>query len=136
MAMMLLVGCGSKLPTAKIAVGDKTVSVEIAATEPTRAQGLMHRDAMAENHGMLFIYPRQKPLSFWMKDTRIPLSIAFADKTGKIVKITDMTPYSTTSVKSLYPATYALEMNQGWFQRNDIEKGDTLTDLPTHIEVK
>jgi len=129
----LLMGCGTKLPTATITVADKSVRVEIASTDASRAQGLMHRDALGKDRGMLFIYPQQKPLSFWMKDTRIPLSIAFAEKSGKIVKIVDMTPFQTDSVKSLYPATYALEMNQGWFDENGIEKGDVITDLPTDI---
>jgi len=132
----MLVACGSKLPTAKIVVSGTPITVEIAATGPDRAQGLMHRDHMAADHGMLFIYPDQKPQSFWMKDTRIPLSIAFADKKGKIVKILDMTPYSKDSVKSLYPAMYALEMNQGWFATKGIEKGAMITDLPTDIEAK
>ncbi len=131
---VLLTGCGSKLPTGKITVDGKPVSIEIAATEANRAQGLMHRDSMATNHGMLFVYPVQKPLSFWMKDTRIPLSIAFADKKGKIVKIEHMRPFSKESVKSLYPATYALEMNEGWFGDNDVQKGDMITDLPTDID--
>jgi uncharacterized protein len=130
---MLILGCGSKLPTAQISVDGNKIHVEIAATKASRAQGLMHRDHLADNRGMLFIYPRQEPLSFWMKDTRIPLSIAFADKSGKIVKIIDMTAFKTESVKSLYPATYALEMNQGWFDEREIAKGAMLTDLPTDI---
>ena len=133
---ILVLGCGSKLPTAQISVDGHRVQVEVAATKASRAQGLMHRDHLAKDRGMLFIYPRQEPLSFWMKDTRIPLSIAFADKSGKIVKIVEMTAFKTESVKSLYPAIYALEMNQGWFAEHDVAKGDQLTELPTDIDAE
>ena len=128
--LTLLLGCGSKLPTGNLMVDGHAVSIEIAATESARAHGLMHRDSMPEDHGMLFVYPKQKPLGFWMKDTRMPLSIAFADKTGKIVKIVEMTPFSTDSVKSLYPAKYALEMNKGWFDSKGVTKGAMITQLP------
>ena len=90
----------------------------------------MHRESMPDDRGMIFVYREEKPLSFWMKDTHIPLSIAFADRSGKIVKIKDMDPFSTAPVKSLYPAIYALEVNKGWFERNGVEVGAQLTDVP------
>ena len=105
-------------------------------TPDTRARGLMHRDAMDPDHGMLFVYPDEAPRGFWMKDTRLPLSIAFADHTGKIVKISDMQPFSLERVPSLYPAMYALEMNQGWFAEHGVEKGDLITDLPTDLKAE
>ncbi|MFT4623392.1 MAG: uncharacterized membrane protein (UPF0127 family) [Myxococcota bacterium] len=121
---------GSSMPTVTIGVGELTLQVEVAATPEDRAMGLMHRTSMPDDRGMLFVYKEEKPLSFWMKNTQLPLSIAFADRSGKIVKIKDMTPFSTAPVKSLYPAIYALEVNKGWFERNRIEAGALLTELP------
>jgi uncharacterized membrane protein (UPF0127 family) len=128
---LALAGCGSKLPVRTLDVDDHAVSAEIAADEETRMRGLMYRDAMGEDDGMLFVYPDERVRSFWMKDTRIPLSIAFADKHGTIVWIADMKPFDTRSTSSMVPATYALEMNQGWFARNGVERGDSIGNLPT-----
>ena len=128
----LLLACSgtSKLPVATLQVGGAKAEVELAITPETRQYGLMMRDSMPTNSGMLFVYPDIKPRSFWMKDTRIPLSIAFADSDGKIVKIADMKPFVTESTKSLYPAKYALEMNQGWFDDNNVQKGDLIQGIP------
>ena len=135
--MMLTTGCGSRsgLPTATVQVGGHAVDVEIAATPESRQLGLMHRDSLGTNDGMLFVYPDGRPRGFWMKDTRIPLSIAYADKNGTIVRIKDMTPFSTERVPSINPATYALEMNQGWFEANGVKKGDTIGPIPD-VEVR
>ena len=139
LALVLVVALGSchhsRLPTATIRVGEHPVRVEIAADVEARARGLMHREQLPDDEGMLFIYPEERPRSFWMKDTRIPLSIAFADSSGKIVRITDMRPLSTERTKSLYPARYALEMNQGWFERREVGRGDYLSDIP-EVEVE
>ena len=128
----LLLACGgtSKLPMASLQVGSAYAKVELAITHETRQYGLMMRDSMPTNSGMLFVYPDVKPRSFWMKDTRIPLSIAFADADGKIVKIADMKPFVTQGTKSLYPAKYALEMNKGWFDTNNVKKGDVIQGIP------
>lgn len=133
---MIACGGGSGLPTATIQAGEKPITVELAITGPTRMEGLMHRDSMPKDHGMLFIYPDYERRSFWMKDTRIPLSIAFADKDGKIVRIADMEPFDTGHTKSLYPAKYALEVNKGWFDENGVEKGDTLSKIPADLVVE
>lgn len=123
-----LVACGGakKYP---ITVGEQAIQVELALDDEQRAKGLMHRDSLDTDSGMLFIYPDVKPRSFWMKNTRIPLSIAYADARGKIVKISDMKPFSISRVPSLYPAKYALEMNIGWFETHGIEVGDSLGGL-------
>ena len=94
----------------------------------------MHRTKMNTNDGMLFVYPDVKPRSFWMKDTKLPLSIAFLSTDGKILKIAKMQPLTTQSTKSLYPAKYALEMNQGWFESNNIKPGAMVTGIPTDLE--
>ena len=132
-----LLACGPKsdLPVRTITVGEHAVKVEVAANAQHRARGLMDRDSLGADRGMLFIYPDEAPRSFWMKNTRIPLSIAYADRSGKIVKIADMQPHDTTSTPSLYPAKYALEMNQGWFEAHGIAKGAMLGDLPADEDV-
>lgn len=140
MALLQLTACGSKLPsklpTATLQVGDHAVTAEVASTYKDRQQGLMHRDSMPENSGMLFVYKDEQIRRFWMKDTRIPLSIAFANRRGEILRIQDMTPFDTTSISSLVPATYALEMNQGWFKAHGVEPGDKITGIPTGLTVE
>lgn len=127
---LALVACGHHLPTATISVDGHPVRVEVAANDEDRAHGLMERTSLGADEGMLFVYKEAKPRSFWMKNTPLPLSIAYADSEGKIVKILDMQPFSTERVQSVYPARYALEMNQGWFAANDVTAGDLLSDLP------
>ena len=133
-----LLACSSnkQFPTTAIDVAGKSVTVELAVNTKDRAQGLMHRKSMPTDEGMLFIYPDQKPRSFWMKNTLIPLSIAFIDRDGKIVKIADMEPLVTQSTKSIYPAKYALEMNKGWFDTHGIAKGAVVTGIPNDAEAK
>lgn len=131
LSLFVLAACAtSAMPTTTIGVGSHRMQVEVAATLKDREQGLMHRESMPADQGMLFIYKDEKPRSFWMKNTPLPLSIAFASRDGTIVKIKDMVPFSTKPVKSLYPALYALEVNQGWFAENGVGVGDSLTDLP------
>ncbi len=97
---------------------------EVVDREATRNRGLMFRKSLGRNDCMLFIFEREQPLYFWMKNTSIPLSIAYIDSNGKIVSIKDLTPFSTDSVPSDYPARYALEMNRGWFRQNRVQPGD------------
>ena len=110
------------------ASGDNSVEVrvEIADDEEEMARGLMGRTALAEDAGMLFVYPEERELSFWMKDTLIPLSIAFMDAEGRIVDIQEMKalddrPPHYTSAE---PARYALEANKGFFDERGVEVGD------------
>ncbi len=103
-----------------------TLWVEIAYTPESQVQGLMYRDSLPENRGMLFVYPESQPLVFWMKNTRIPLDIAFADEYGVIVDIQQMEPMSLEPHRSPEPVRYALEVNRGWFQRHGVTVGDTL----------
>lgn len=128
----LLVGsaCTHRLPTHTIDVDGHAVKVEVASDTEQRSRGLMNRDSLGADEGMLFVYTDAHLRSFWMKDTRIPLSIAFADADGKIVRIADMRPLTTRHTSSIYPAQYALEMNQGWFAENGVEKGAMITNLP------
>jgi uncharacterized membrane protein (UPF0127 family) len=105
------------------------VDVEIADDDAERRRGLMERTDLAENAGMLFVFDREMPLSFWMKDTLIPLSIAYIDSGGRIVDLQDMQPLDETSHPSAKPAKYALEVNQGFFAERGIEVGDEV-ELP------
>jgi uncharacterized membrane protein (UPF0127 family) len=97
--------------------GETTVNVEVAVTERQRSRGLMFRKRLNDGEGMLFVFERDQTLSFWMKDTRIPLSIAFISSDGAILEIKDMEPHSLNPVRSSRSARYALEVPQGWFGR-------------------
>lgn len=127
---VFLCGCGGeparlRLEKARIIVGGRKVSVEIAARPNEQARGLMFRRSLGEDEGMLFVYDSPRLMSFWMKNTRIPLSIAFIDGGGTIVRIETMTPYDTVSRhNSKVPVRYALEMNRGWFDKNGVGVGD------------
>jgi len=102
------------------------LEVEVATTFEEHILGLMYRDKLEENDGMLFVFPREKVLSFWMKDTRIPLSIAFIKEDGRIIQIESMKPYSLDTHVSKEKARYALEMNEGWFRVHNVREGDTV----------
>ncbi len=100
------------------------LTVEIADTEPLRTKGLMHRMDMDQGQGMLFVFDREKRHNFWMKNTFIPLSIAYISSRGVINEIYDMKPLDTSvTYPSAMAARYALEVNQGWFKKNNIKKG-------------
>lgn len=130
--------CPLDLPTAEVAIKGHTLTVELAATPTARACGLSHRDVLPQNNGMLFIFPDPRPLTFWMKDTRIPLSIAYLDDSGKIIDIQNMAPMQTEEqYPSSGPAKYALEVNQDWFKRHGIEAGDRVVlKLPLVIDIR
>lgn len=123
-------GSGSGLPTSSLTVGGHALTVEIADEEAERARGLMHRDHLAADRGMIFVYPDKGLRRFWMKDTRVPLSIAFLDDDGTIKKIADMQPLSTARTSSVYPVRYALEVNQGWFAEHGVTEGARVEGLP------
>ena len=107
------------------------VRVEVADTDPERARGLMGRTALAEDRGMLFVFEEEQELSFWMKDTLIPLSIAYMDSEGHIVDIQDMKALDDDPphYASAEPARYALEVNKGFFEERGVEVGDR-AELP------
>jgi len=110
----------------ELKIREKKIKAEVARTEPEKARGLMFRQKLGKEEGMLFIYEKEERLSFWMKNTPLPLSIAFLDKAGLIVDIQDMVPFSLQTHVSAFPAQYALEVNQGWFKENGISIGDTV----------
>jgi uncharacterized membrane protein (UPF0127 family) len=129
-------GIGQKtpeLPTVTIhaSCGEVRVRVEVADDPAEQAKGLMYRKALGKNRGMLFIYPEERELSFWMKNTLIPLSIAFIDSERRIIDIQDMKPLDDEPPHyvSAEPAQYALEVNQGFFKKRGVKVGDRV-ELP------
>ncbi|MFW5694564.1 MAG: DUF192 domain-containing protein [Alkalispirochaeta sp.] len=121
--MASLTGCAGD-ETVELPVGDHTFDVEIADTEERRRQGLMFREELGPDEGMLFVFPDSQTRSFWMKDTPLPLSIAYISARGTILEIHDMEPYSEEPVRSRFPARYALEVNQGRFAEVGVTEGD------------
>jgi hypothetical protein len=113
-------------PVIELKIRDKKIKAEVVRTEEEKARGLMFRQKLGKNEGMLFVYEKEERLSFWMKNTPIPLSIAFLDRTGQIVDIQDLTPFSLQTRVSAFPAQYALEVNQGWFRENEVAIGDAV----------
>ena len=105
---------------------DIGLNLEIADTPLKRSVGLMYRKELEPDSGMLFVFPENDTQSFWMKDTHIPLSIAYINEDGVIINIEDMEPLSLNGVPSLGPCKYALEVNKGWFEENGIQAGDHL----------
>lgn len=105
------------------------LQVEIADTDAERERGLMERTALGQNRGMLFIFDSEQTLSFWMKNTLIPLSVAYINSEGRIIDIQDMQPLDETSHPSAEPAQYALEINQGYLKERGVEVGD-MAKLP------
>lgn len=102
------------------------IKAEIAVSDEERAQGLMHRKKLPDGEGMLFVYDRDQIMSFWMKNTLIPLSIAFIASDGRIIEIKDMYPHDENTVLSSRSVRYALEVPQGWFSRVGVQAGDTV----------
>ena len=108
-------------------IGDKLYEVEYAKTFDQRAQGLMFRKTLCEDCGMFFKFSSPKYAGMWMKNTFVPLDVAFIDRNGVITDIKPLTPHSLESVGSSKEVLYALEMNQGWFAGNGINVGDQVT---------
>ena len=113
------------LPGTLLVAGD-TLFVEILTTEQERALGLMFRTELPENHGALFVFPRPQRLSFWMKNTYIPLDLAFLDASGVIVELHALKPLDEHPVTSSTPVPFALEVNRGYFARRGVGVGDTI----------
>ena len=103
---------------------------EVADEPAERQHGLMYRTELDQDSGMVFVYPDEAPRGFWMDKTRIPLSIAYIDKAGTIIQISDLIPFDRTTVPSIAPAMYALEVNRGRFDALGITKGAIVKGLP------
>lgn len=132
MILLLGVACAQDplLPTTRLTVGGETITVEVADDESERQIGLMYRESLGRDAGMLFVYPDAQERRFWMKNTRVPLSIAFIGADGRVVSISDMVPLDLNTTPSGGPARYALEMNRGWFASHGVRVGDPVQGLP------
>jgi uncharacterized protein len=117
------------LPVVELSAGMHRIVAEVAATEASRQKGLMYRQNMPAHAGMLFVFEQPQAHCFWMKNTPLPLSIAFLDDRGKIVNIADMQPQSETSHCAKAPVRYALEMNQGWFAQRGLKPGAVINGI-------
>ncbi|WP_234969010.1 DUF192 domain-containing protein [Alkalispirochaeta americana] len=126
-----LLSCSSgEPPRVALDVGGHTFQVELAETEETRARGLMFRENLEPDQGMLFVFPDSSIRAFWMKDTPLPLSIAYISAQGVILEIRHMEPFSLEPVQSRYPLRFALEVNQGRFEELGISPGDRVDLAP------
>ena len=117
------------LPTIELAINGHRLVAEIAAKGDTRATGLMNRFSLQPDHGMLFVFSEPQRLAFWMKNTYVPLSIAFIGPDGRILNIEDMAPQTESTHPSRGLAIYALEMKKGWFAERGIRPGDAVKGL-------
>ena len=119
----------SQLPVLELNAGIYVIRAEVANSFETRARGLMHRESLAPNQGMLFVFPQVEKHCMWMKNTPLPLSVAFIDQGGEIVSISEMSPHTEKSHCASRPAKYALEMNRGWFAAKGLRAGAKLQGL-------
>jgi uncharacterized membrane protein (UPF0127 family) len=113
-------------------VGINVIRAEVAANDPDREKGLMFRTGLGGNQGMVFVFDRADQECMWMKNTLIPLSVAFMDNDGKILNVEDMQPQTENNHCAKGPARYALEMNLGWFTAHGVKPGATIDHLPPH----
>lgn len=129
----LAAGCDEQspagLPIVKMTIGSRKFVIEVARTKPQQETGLMKRDSMPADHGMIFVFPDSQVQPFWMKDTRIPLDIIFMDAQGKVVSIHQMQAYDLHNTSSDFPARYAIELNAGAAADCGVKVGDIL-DIP------
>jgi uncharacterized protein len=128
--LLTAVAAAEPLPVGQLPVGDRTITVEVAATPAAMARGLMFREYLPDDHGMLFIWARDQVVGMWMKNTLIPLSVAFIDSEYRVRNIAEMEPHSRYVHPSDGPVRYALEMNRGWFERHGVRPGTHLAGLP------
>lgn len=117
------------LPLVELTIGKAKLKAEVAADNNTRTVGLMNRFSLQPDHGMLFVFAQSQPLAFWMKNTYVPLSIAYIDAQGVILNILDMKPHDESTHPSAGAALYALEMKQGWFKDRGIVAGNRVEGL-------
>ena len=113
----------SAMPVMELTAGMHRIEAEVAATDPNRQLGLMNRKSMPQQHGMLFVFNHENTHCMWMRNTLLPLSVAFVDAQGVIINIEDMKPQTENNHCAKQPARYALEMNQGWFSQRGIKPG-------------
>lgn len=116
----------AQMPRIELNASFHRIDAEVAADQPNRMQGLMNRRSMAANQGMLFVFPQADRHCMWMRNTLLPLSVAFLDERGQILNIEDMKPQTENNHCASSPARFALEMNQGWFASKGIKVGQRI----------
>ncbi len=124
--------CSSQLPEVSLRLGQEIFQVELAVSPESRSKGLMYRKDLPSNRGMLFVFETDQKPSFWMKNTFIPLSIAFIAKDGTIREIFDMTPGSLRPIESTFEVRFALEVPQGAFKRVGVDIGYRI-EMPPEV---
>ena len=117
-------------PVTSLNIGVHLIKAEVASSDEERARGLMFRQRLGQNEGMVFRFPEPRQVCMWMKNTLLPLSVAFIDRDGKIINIEDMKPQTEDAHCGKRPARYALEMSQGWFRDRNIKPGTAVSGLP------
>lgn len=126
-SLLLMAGsAAAELPRAELTAGFHRIEAEVAATQTDRSKGLMHRRSLGTNQGMIFVFPVTATHCFWMKNTPLPLSIAFLDEKGEIISIDDMLPETEDSHCPARPSRFALEMNIGWFKARGLKAGSKI----------
>jgi len=120
----------SSLRTIALTIGSHKIVAEVAETDEQRMRGLMYRFSLRPDQGMVFVFAQPQQLGFWMKNTFVPLSIAFIDSQGRILNIEDMAPQTEATHPSRGLALYALEMRKGWFRDHGVQPGDRVDGLP------
>lgn len=131
-ALLTVAACAPRVERVAVKVGSDIFTVEVARTDAQHERGLMFRRSLGSREGMLFVFAADQHLTFWMKDTRIPLSIAFLSSGGRILQIEDLEPYSQKAVRSRLSARYALELPRGAFAAVGAAEGDLVT-LPESV---
>lgn len=128
-AFIAMQSAAAQLPVVTLNAGIHVIRAEVANSFESRARGLMHRESLGPNQGMLFIFPEETRHCMWMKNTLIPLSVAFLDAKGQIINIAEMQPHSEQSHCAAKPALYALEMTKGWFSAKGVRPGTMIQGL-------
>lgn len=126
LALAAVAAAAQNLPVMELTAGFHRIEAEVAANNAARMQGLMQRKSMPAQRGMLFVFDQDARHCMWMKNTFLPLSVAFLDAQGSILNIEDMRPQSEDNHCAAKPARYALEMNVGWFAQRGIKRGDRI----------
>lgn len=129
LALSAAVWAQNAMPLMELSAGMHRIEAEVAANQQNRMVGLMNRKAMAPQRGMLFVFPQQNTHCMWMRNTLIPLSVAFLDEDGTIINIENMQPQTEDNHCAKVPARYALEMNLGWFAQRGISPGAKLKGI-------
>lgn len=116
-------------PVVELGVGMHLIHAELAADDASRMRGLMFRESLGPNQGMLFVFDEATTHCMWMKNTLIPLSVAFLDASARVINIADMTPQTEDAHCATRPAPYALEMARGWFAQRGVAPGDQIRGI-------